>query len=104
MEQITENIALLLKENEKYRNDDRLLIMEYWRRFDRTNLALKAIKALDDFVVRNPMVTNPATIIRMRQQLQSDGFFLPTDPEVTVKRHKQKVKVREWLGYCITGE
>jgi len=101
MEQIIENIAELLKRDVKFRNDDRLLIFEYWRRFDRKNLHVKAIHALDDFVEHitpDRSVTSPASIIRVRQKLQSDGYFLPTDPEVTAKRYKQKIKVRHWLG------
>jgi len=100
MEQIIENIAELLYRDKRFRNDDRLLIFEYWRRFDRKNLHIKAIKALDDFVEHitpDRSVTSPATIIRMRQKLQSDGYFLPTDPAVTAKRFKQKVKVRRWI-------
>ena len=86
-------MAHLLKQNEALRNDDRPLIFEYWRRFDKTKLTLPT----------HP-ITTPATIIRIRQELQSEGYFLPTDPQVTAKRHKQKVKVREWLGYCNIGE
>jgi RNA binding exosome subunit len=93
VKKIFENVAELLKQNENLRNDDRPLIFEYWRRFDKTKLTLPA----------HP-ITNPATVIRVRAELQSEGYFLPTDPEVTTKRHKQKVKFREWLGYCSTGE
>jgi len=90
---IVENVVELLKQNESLRNDDRLLIFEYWSRFDKTKLTLPP----------RP-ITTPATIIRIRQELQSKGYFLPTDPQVASKRHKQKVKFRKWLGYCSIGE
>jgi hypothetical protein len=87
MKQIIENVAQLLKENENFRNDDRPLIFEYWRRFDHA-------KHLPPLAYP---LTNPATIIRIRQKLQSEGYFLPTDPDVTYRRHKQKVKIKVWL-------
>jgi hypothetical protein len=101
MKIIVENVAHLLYVKESLRNDDRLLIFEYWRTFDRTHIPLKALRALDDFVERitpDRTVTSPATIIRVRQKLQSDGYFLPTNPEIIRKRDKQEIKLRIWLG------
>jgi len=86
VKKVIENVVKLLKENENLRNDDRLLIFEYWKSFDNTKMN-----------VPDYPITNPATIIRVRQKLQSEGYFLPTIPEVTAKRYKQEIKVRVWL-------
>ena len=96
MIEVRKNVVKLLKKYPHLRNDDVALVFAYWQLVDKLKL-----KKPD-----HP-ITTPLTIVRDRQALQSDGYFLPTDPEVLKQRRKQKVKMRVWLGYApepyITG-
>jgi len=88
MTKILENVAKLLDKHPYLRNDDVDLVFAYWKLVDQVK-----------FSKPNYPITSPATIIRHRAKLQEHGYFLPTKPEVLKKRHKQKVKMRVWLGY-----
>lgn len=86
MTEVRKNVVKLLKKYPNLRNDDVDLVFAYW-------------KLVDHVKFRKPkyQITSPATIIRHRAKLQEYGYFLPTDPEVLKKRHKQEVKMREWF-------
>lgn len=88
MMEVRKNVVKLLKKYPHLRNDDVALVFAYWQMVDKIK-----------FKKSDYPITSPSTIIRDRQALQSDGYFLPTNPEVLKKRHKQKVKMRVWLGY-----
>ena len=85
MNVIEKNVAKLLQENPAFRNDDRLLIFGYWNKVERIKIKMPSIP-----------FTSPETIRRVRQKLQSEGYFLPTDPNVLKRRRKQETKIRSW--------
>jgi hypothetical protein len=86
LNEIKKQVEDLLDENETLRNDDLALIFEYWNRFD--NIGIK-----------NPpkVATSPATIIRVRAKIQTEGKYPPTDPIVRERRRKRQHKVRTWI-------
>lgn len=88
MKKILENVVKLLEKHPNLRNDDTDLVIMYWKSFDKVNLQKP------DYPI-----TSPRTITRIRQKLQSKGYFLPTDQKVIEERRKQKVRIRTWLGY-----
>lgn len=89
IKKVKENVALLLKENPELRNDDRLLIFAYWNTFDDAKLKMP----------EHP-ITSCESIRRIRAKWQSEGFFLPTNPDVIKKRRKQRYKIEDALGYA----
>lgn len=88
MTKILENVVKLLKKDKKFRNDDVDLVFAYWKLVDHVK-----------FSKPDYPITSPATIIRHRAKLQSEGHFLPTNPEVIIKRRKQRYQIERALGY-----
>jgi len=88
MTKILENVVKLLKKDKKFRNNDVALVLGYWKKFDKAEVVPPTFP-----------ITSPATIIRFRQKLQSKGEFLPTDPDVIIKRRKQRYQIERALGY-----
>jgi len=92
LEPVLIDVAKLLQNDERLRNDDLALIFKYWKLVDGA-----------DVTQPEQLLTSPLTIIRVRQKLQSDGYLLPTDPIVIKVRRKREVKVKKWLGdYTLT--
>lgn len=85
MKTIEMNIAKLLIDHVHLRNNDNELILVYW-------------DAYDDFgkVHAAKQLTPVASIIRARQKLQSQGYFLPTDDKVIERRRLRETEMHEY--------
>lgn len=85
LDTIKARVFRLLDEHPELRNDDRELIFEYWCEYDKYN-------------PKEPEkpITSPETIRRIRQKIQAEGRFLPTDPKVIERRRRREDKVRKW--------
>lgn len=86
---VKENLLTLLEEVPETRNNDRLLMLKYWERFDGVNLTGPF---QDQFT---NAITNPESIRRGRQSIQSTGLFLPTDEEVLKNRRMLAEETRQ---------
>lgn len=82
--EIVRNLVLkALESNEKTRNSDKRLIESVW--------------GMQGFYINIPdYVCSPETIRRVRQQIQHEGKYLPTIPEIARKR---KIKEQTWRAY-----
>ena len=87
MKLIETKVELLLKEISECRNSDRLLIFEYWNRFDNANLKMPTHK-----------ITSSETIRRVRQKIQNRGDYPETDPEVKKRRDAHRRKMRKYAS------
>lgn len=89
---VRENVLTLLEEVPATRNDDRLLMVNYWQRFDEItfneNFATSFINA----------ATSPESIRRARQSIQSGALFMPTDTEVLKNRRMLAEETREYYA------
>ena len=96
-------ILAILEEDERCRNDDKALILEVWRR---QGAFINLNK--EGWTASLSLMFNPETIIRNRAVIQNeDHKFLPTDPQVLIKRKikeevlrhyfaKNQRKIQEW--------
>lgn len=88
---VRENVDKILEEFEEARNDDRYLLILYWKKIDRLPLPWIPWDVIQG-------LTSPETIRRMRQKIQEDGRFRPTDPEVDAKRRDRSREMREIIS------
>jgi hypothetical protein len=86
---VKENLLTLLEEHPDTRNDDRLLMLKYWERFDGVDLT----GSFQDQFTSG--ITNPESIRRGRQSIQNAGLFLPTDEEVLKRRRMLAEETRQ---------
>jgi hypothetical protein len=82
---IRENVEKILESFPASRNDDKKLILEYWRKFD--NVSFDNIdKFVGSFISKS---TPTESITRARRLIQEEGKFLPTDESVIARRWKK---------------
>lgn len=81
------------------RNSDKLLQIKIWINDLKKVSKIINFKRLEAFSLKDcGSLTNPHTIIRVRQLIQNqEGKFPPTDPEVIKLRAKNKEIIEEWL-------
>lgn len=88
---VRENVLTLLEEVPETRNSDRLLMLKYWERFDEIPFENFA----EEFVQR---ATQPESIRRARQSIQSVGLYVPTDVEVLKNRRMLAEETRQYYA------
>lgn len=89
---VKEGVERILQAYPESRNDDRLLIILYWRMEDRAGLPFVPNEVIN-------RLTMPTSIWRMRQKIQAEGRLLPTDPEVRAKRSIREEEMRNTMRY-----
>lgn len=77
---ITDNVKYLLSNCPKTRGDDKLLIVAYWRYFDKLHV-------LDMNFVRN--ATPAESITRARRIIQAKGMYLPSEEIVNARKNRE---------------
>ena len=77
-----ERVRLLLEKYPICRNDDRFLIMYYWKKFNMYPFFISPTHVA--------FLDSPETIRRVRQKIQAEGEFPPTNPKVKVKRELRR--------------
>ena len=81
---VKERVEYLLDKYPNTRNSDLYLIILYLRYFTELGKYIKYIPY--DVIKKYDGITE--TIRRMRQKIQEEGRYLPTDPEVLKRRRK----------------
>ena len=81
---VKERVEYILEKHPNARNSDLYLIILYFRYFTELGKYIKYIPY--DIIKKYDGITE--TIRRMRQKIQEEGRYLPTDPEVLKKRRK----------------
>lgn len=79
---IRENVELVLMESVESRNNDKKLILEYWKSIDGITMS----NFESEFISKGTM---PESIRRARQLIQEEGKYLPTEDVVKARRGKQ---------------
>ena len=90
----------LLKEHQKYRDSDRVLVARIWADQMGGKEALTKISAFDlmcEYVNKDSKLFNVASIIRVRRKLQEDNPELIG--ESFERRKNEERDVRGYLGY-----
>lgn len=82
IEKTKDLVEQCLSEDERCRNDDLWLILNIWKSKQQIRLFIPYDKL-------NTMIS-PETIRRVRQKIQSEGRFLPTDEKVINRRKKRE--------------
>lgn len=75
---IKKQVEQVLNENGNARNNDNVLLMAYWKKFD-----------------DGKAITPATSIIRARQMLNSEGKCLPTLPKVIKQRRLKEKRMLE---------
>lgn len=91
----------LLKEDERCRNSDKILILEVFKKcdvkviFDYKRVCIDA--TFEEFFA----LPSTESIRRCRAEIQNnDCMFLPTDPKVLIKRKFKEEVIRKYYGEC----
>lgn len=80
-----------LEEDKRCRNDDKWLILHLWQK-------KQHIKCFIPYEELGKMYT-PETITRIRRKIQNEnGEFLPTDPNILVRRKVDSEVIRSFFG------
>lgn len=101
--QAKELVRQILRTDIRARNDDKYLVVEYWKK-----MGVKVLLTHKEYTVHfnDPSeLPNPASVIRARAQIQNkEGQFLPTDPQVCIARRinedlltKYYAETQNWL-------
>ena len=86
-------IERVLSSNQRARNDDKWLIFSVWA-LQGCDLMTRRL-GLEDI----PTLFNPETIIRLRAQIQNkEGRFIPTAPDIALKRRIKEETYRAEFG------
>lgn len=94
IETARKNVLRLLKEHPATRNDDKILVFQYWREIDQVkDNSGKVISFLPYSEIMR--ATTIETIIRVRRLIQAEGRYLPTDPKIREKRMKRSKQIRQ---------
>lgn len=84
-------VSTVLASDERARNDDLWLILQVWQRQQKIKLFVPYDKLGEMF--------RPETLSRVRRFLQNDsGLFLPTDPQVLVRRRVRADLVKKYYA------
>lgn len=103
LEDVEEKVASLLYHSEKCRNDDTILITEFWRRINGIKAILLPLQP-----EQRKILTSAESIRRTRQKLARFAkkhiteypnlqFLLPTELEIIEKRDIKECAVREYV-------
>lgn len=89
--EVRDKVEEILVENEDARNSDVVLMFKLWEEYDCINIKVP-LRELKE-------VTKPATIQRVRREVQNDeGRLLPTAPGVLKKRKVREADIRDFYG------
>lgn len=80
---IKDNVAMILSMSEKAREDDKTLLVLYWKWIDRIDFS----NFEEEFLTKGTMAES---IRRQRQLLQEDGHYLPSEEVLEARRERQK--------------
>lgn len=86
---VRENVIWILREDERARNSDKWLLIRYWQDVNKVNCFIPYDQ------IQN--LTLPETIRRVRQHLQAEGHYPPTDQEVIKQRAKREEGIRRYF-------
>lgn len=94
IETAKQNVLRILKEHPATRNDDKILLFEYWRQVDQIK---DNTSEVIPFIPYSEMkrATPIETITRVRRLIQESGKYSPTDPKVLEMRMKRRRKFRK---------
>ena len=95
-ENVEDGVRYILENSEECRNDDRHLVVYYWKYVDGVSIFLP------ERVLQH--LTPPETIRRVRQKIQSGGELIPTDPAVLEKRRIRQDAMRRYFSKRKGGE
>jgi hypothetical protein len=87
---LKEKVEAILRDRPETRNNDKLLVMEYWRTFHEDSIARNEI---GDWVLLSSLIdlTAPEGITRARRLIQhKDKKYPATDPVVIERRKREK--------------
>jgi len=94
IETAKENVLHILKEHPATRNDDKILVLQYWREIDQIkDNSGEVISFLPYSEIMR--ATTIETIIRVRRLIQAESQYLPTDPKIREKRMKRSKQIRQ---------
>jgi hypothetical protein len=81
-----DKVAQILEKYPATKGDDRLLQFYFYKEFepDKVKLSFKKFKML-------MLMTSPETIRRVRQKLNEEGKFLPTDKTILKRRRRESI-------------
>lgn len=88
---IKNNVALILQNSVKARNDDKILMWIYWKYVDKINMENLHL----EFVAK---ATKPGSIIRARSLLQAEGKYL-SDAETARRRAHREMSMRHNISH-----
>ncbi|MDK2600599.1 hypothetical protein QO179_24200 [Bacillus stercoris] len=86
---VKQNVYSILEEVEETRNNDKLLLLTYWEKFDGIDFNQNF---KEQFVQSS---TTSESITRARRSIQASGLFLPTEEEVLRKRRMLAEEARQ---------
>ena len=94
IETAKENVLRILREYPTTRNDDKILILQYWREVDQIK---DNTGEVIPFVPYSEIkrATPIETITRVRRLIQKSGKYPPTDPKVLKIRMKRSKAMRK---------
>ena len=85
-----ELVKKVLEADERCRNNDLWMVLSAWRE--------QGVKIYLDYNLLDQMFT-PETLTRVRRDIQnSNGLFLPTDPNVLVHRSIKEETIRKYYS------
>ena len=90
LDTVKERVRLLLEKYPICRNDDRFLIMYYWKKFNGYPIFISPTHIA--------LLDSPETIRRVRQKIQSVGDLPPTNPKVKVRRELRRQAFRKYFS------
>lgn len=84
---IKENVEMILRKDVKSRGCDKRLIMLYWKDVDEVDF----LNFEEEFISKS---TSSESIRRVRQLIQEEGRYLPSD-EIVLLRRLRRVKMKD---------
>ena len=95
LNKIKTRTGLILQEFEETRNDDNTLLSEYYKKYEPENCIIDT-KGVAIFLEETK--ASMKAITRCRRAIQEKGNFLPTDPDVAIKRRMSKEMFKIHFG------
>jgi hypothetical protein len=97
MPTIRQNVEKILRDHPKSRDDDKILVLGYWKFIEKINMAGTEQEFMRDFMKK---ATTPESITRARRLIQEDGFYLPSEGT----ENARAIKEREMKAAIKRGE
>lgn len=92
MKTIKDKVRWILSKSERARNEDKYLLLLYWKYVDGVNFS----NFINDFLSK---ATCEKSIIRARQLVQAEGQYLPTEETAIRRRQAEKAYKHTIAGY-----